>query len=158
MLWQTAPVRAVPIEGDAWWEREDSNSRTAGCLTGCCESERLGVGGVRRFRAPGCATIPPDREAEGPLSSEIDALVDVFNKDREWVDRVLTYEQETEMRCRRAREEGIELGREEGAGAVGALMAALLDAGRIDDARRAAVDAVARDELARELGIAGVDG
>lgn len=85
-------------------------------------------------------------------------MVDVFNKDREWVDRVLTYEQETEMRCRRAREEGIELGREEGAGAVGALMAALLDAGRIDDARRAAVDAVARDELARELGIAGVDG
>ena len=68
-------------------------------------------------------------EAEGPLSSEIDALVGVFNEDREWVDRVLTYEQETEMRCRRAREEGIELGREEGAGAVGALMAALLDAG-----------------------------
>lgn len=31
-------------------------------------------------------------EAEGPLSSEIDALVGVFNEDREWVDRVLTYE------------------------------------------------------------------
>lgn len=93
-------------------------------------------------------------DAGGPLSLEIDALVDVFNKDREWVDRVLTYEQETEMRCRRAKEEG----RAEGAGAVGALMVALLDAGRIDDARRAAVDAVARDELARELGIAGVDG
>ena len=28
-------------------------------------------------------------EAEGPLSSEIDALVGVFNEDREWVDRVL---------------------------------------------------------------------
>ena len=97
-------------------------------------------------------------DAGGPLSLEIDALVGVFNEDREWVDRVLTYEQETEMRCRRAREEGIELGREEGAGAVGALMAALLDAGRIDDARRAAVDAAARDELARELGLAGGDG
>lgn len=93
-------------------------------------------------------------KAEGPLSSEIDALVGVFNEDREWVDRVLTYEQETEMRCRRAKEEG----RAEGAGAVGALMAALLDAGRIDDARRAADDAAARDELARELGLAGGDG
>ncbi len=54
-------------------------------------------------------------EAEGPLSSEIDALVGVFNEDREWVDRVLTYEQETEMRCRKAREEG----REEGGRKVG---------------------------------------
>lgn len=93
-------------------------------------------------------------DAGGPLSEEIDALVDAFNKDREWVDRVLTYEQETEMRCRRAREEG----REEGAIALGALMAALLDAGRIDDARRAAEDAATRDELARELGLVGGDG
>ena len=67
---------------------------------------------------------------------------------------MLTYEQETEMRCRRAREEG----REEGAIALGALMAALLDAGRIDDARRAAEDAATRDELARELGLVGGDG
>lgn len=53
-------------------------------------------------------------EALGPLSEEIDALVDTFNKDREWVNRVLTYEQETEMRCRRAREEALEQAIEQG--------------------------------------------
>ena len=48
------------------------------------------------------------------MSEEIDALVDAFNEDREWVNRVLTYEQETEMRCRRAREEALEQGIEQG--------------------------------------------
>ena len=96
-------------------------------------------------------------EAEGPLSSEIDALVGVFNEDREWVDRVLTYEQETEMRCRRAREEGLEEGREEGReegeARLGALVGALLADGRSEDVAAAVEDKVRREELYAELGI-----
>ena len=70
-------------------------------------------------------------EALGPLSEEIDALVDTFNKDREWVNRVLTYEQETEMRCRRAREEALEQGIEQGMDRLGTLIGRLIDAGRL---------------------------
>ncbi len=56
---------------------------------------------------PGCRMCyDTSRTGRPGLSSEIDALVSVFSEDREWVDRVLTYEQETEMRCRRAREGG----------------------------------------------------
>ena len=88
--------------------------------------------------------------ATGPLTARIDGLVEEFNDDEGWVRRVITLEQDTAMRCRRAKEQG--------ASEVAALMAALLDAGRIDDARRAAEDAAARDELARELGLAGGDG
>ena len=76
---------------------------------------------------------------------------------RKWVTRVLTYEQDTKIRCRRAkeegREEGLREGREEGRDELGALMAALLDAGRIDDARRASKDAAYRDGLMREFGL-----
>lgn len=45
---------------------------------------------------------------EGALSREIDSLVEEYNRDREWVTKVLTYEQDTEMRCRRAEARGIE--------------------------------------------------
>lgn len=76
--------------------------------------------------------------ATGPLTARIDGLVEEFNDDEGWVRRVITLEQ--------------------GASEVAALMAALLDAGRIDDARRAAEDAAACDEPARELGLVGGDG
>ena len=92
-------------------------------------------------------------EAEGPLSSEIDALVGVFNEDRGWVDRVLTYEQETKMRCRRARAEGREEGREEGEARLGALIGALLADGRSEDVAAAVEGKVRREELYAELGI-----
>ena len=52
------------------------------------------------------ATGRPD----GALSREIDSLVEEYNRDREWVTKVLTYEQDTEMRCRRAEARGIEQG------------------------------------------------
>ena len=98
-------------------------------------------------------------EALGPLSEEIDALVDTFNKDREWVNRVLTYEQETEMRCRRAREEaleqGIEQGIEQGMDRLGTLIGRLIDAGRLDDAKRVSEDAAYRDKLLSEFRLQG---
>ena len=73
------------------------------------------------------------------------------------MNRVLTYEQETEMRCRRTREEaleqGIEQGIEQGMDRLGALVGLLLDAGRLDDARRVSEDAAYRDEMLAEFGL-----
>ena len=92
-------------------------------------------------------------EALGPLSEEIDALVDAFNEDREWVNRVLTYEQETEMRCRRAREEALEQGIEQGMDRLGALIGRLIDAGRLDDVKRVSEDAAYREALLVEFGL-----
>ena len=70
---------------------------------------------------------------------------------REWVNRVLTYEQETEMRCRRTREEALEQGMDR----LGALVALLLNAGRFDDAKRVSEDAAYRDKLLGEFGLQG---
>ena len=57
------------------------------------------------------------------------------------MNRVLTYEQETEMRCRRTREEaleqGIEQGIEQGMDRLGALVGRLIDAGLLDVVFRA---------------------
>ena len=68
---------------------------------------------------------------------------------REWVNRVLTYEQETEMRCRRTREEALEQGMDR----LGALVGRLIDAGRLDDAKRASEDADYREALLAEFGL-----
>ena len=72
-----------------------------------------------------------------------------YNRDREWVTKVLTYEQDTEMRCRRAEARGIEQGIEQGMDRLGLL----LDAGRLDDARRVSEDAAYRDEMLAEFGL-----
>ena len=90
---------------------------------------------------------------EGALSREIDSLVEEYNRDREWVTKVLTYEQDTEMRCRRAEARGIEQGIEQGMDRLGALVGLLLDAGRLDDARRVSEDAAYRDEMLAEFGL-----
>lgn len=59
------------------------------------------------------------------------------------------------MRCRRAREEaleqGIEQGIEQGMDRLGALVGRLIDAGRLDDAKRASEDAVYREALLTEF-------
>lgn len=90
---------------------------------------------------------------EGALSREIDSLVEEYNRDREWVTKVLTYEQDTEMRCRRAEARGIEQGMEQGMDRLGTLVGLLLDAGRLDDARRVSEDAAYRDEMLAEFGL-----
>lgn len=69
------------------------------------------------------------------------------------MNRVLTYEQETEMRCRRAREEALEQGIEQGMDRLGVLVGCLIDAGRLDDAKRASEDAAYREALLAEFGL-----
>lgn len=67
---------------------------------------------------------------------------------------MLTYEQDTEMRCRRAEARGIEPGhRAQGMDRLGTLVGLLLDAGRLDDARRVSEDAAYRDEMLAEFGL-----
>ena len=70
------------------------------------------------------------------------------------MNRVLTYEQETEMRCRRAREEALEQGIEQGIEqGMDRLGGRLIDAGRLDDAKRASEDADYREALLAEFGL-----
>ena len=69
------------------------------------------------------------------------------------MNRVLTYEQETEMRCRRTREEALEQGIEQGEDRFGALVAQLLEASRIYDVAEASSNPHRRNELFQEFGI-----
>ena len=70
---------------------------------------------------------------------------------------MLTYEQETEMRCRRAEargmEQGMEQGIEQGMDRLGAHVGRLIDAGRLDDAKRVSEDAAYREALLVEFGL-----
>ena len=90
-------------------------------------------------------------KADGALSRDIDSLVLTYNQDREWVNRVLTYEQDTEIRCQRAKAEGIEQGIEQGEARLLALAQRLSAAGRLDDLLRAADDSAYRDALFEEF-------
>lgn len=99
--------------------------------------------------------------ATGALTKEIDRLVDACNDDQEWVSRMLTWEQDTRIQCRYAREEGIEeglaLGIEQGAAQAesrfAALAARLVDEGRSDEVILAAGNREVRERLFEEFGL-----
>ncbi|MEB1813699.1 Rpn family recombination-promoting nuclease/putative transposase [Adlercreutzia mucosicola] len=107
-------------------------------------------------------------ETAGALSREIDRAVTRANADRKWVGKVWSVStiEENDARRRRielrmarteGREEGLEEGR--GLGAVqgearfAALADRLLEAGRLDDLKRASVDAAFRGALFKELSL-----
>lgn len=81
------------------------------------------------------------------LSRDIERLVTTYNEDRKWVNRVLTVEWDTLIRCKRAKEEG----REEGIEELGALVRSLLQEGRIEDAERVTCDAAFRNKFMEEM-------
>lgn len=96
-------------------------------------------------------------DVKGELSREIDAFVSEYNQDREWVNRVLTFEQDTEHRCRMAKkqgfEQGIEQGIKQGEKRFGTLAERLVELGRADEISAAAHDGQVRKRLLQELGI-----
>lgn len=91
--------------------------------------------------------------AADDLSREIDELVSRYNEDRKWVGRVLTFEQDTEMRCRWAEERGRKEGLEQGEDRTSRLAALLAEANRTEDIVRAASDRAYRDSLFAEFGL-----
>lgn len=89
----------------------------------------------------------------GALTEEIDRLVERYNNDGKWVDRVLTWEQDREIQCGYAREEGFEQGMEQGENRFGALASRLVAEGRIAEVSQAADDPEARERLFAEFGL-----
>ena len=87
----------------------------------------------------------------GTLTKEIDRLVERCNDDREWVSRVLTWEQDTRIQCRYAREEGFEQGIERGEDRFGALASRLIAEGRSEEVVFAAENREARERLFEEF-------
>ncbi len=98
------------------------------------------------------------------LVRKISTVVDKVNSDAQWRERAMgfmTVEHSHRAGLHQARKEGIELGLAEGRkeGLVegetrfARLADTLLDAGRIDDLKRASNDAAYRDMLFRELGL-----
>lgn len=65
----------------------------------------------------------------------------------------LMQEESWEKGLQEGRKKGLEQGLEQGMEQLAFLMARLLDAGRIEDARRVAEDPVLRDELLKEFDI-----
>lgn len=96
------------------------------------------------------------------LTADLAAAVEAANEDAPWREEslvMLTLEEDMRAQGRllqkKGREEGLAegraAGRAEGADQLGKLIAQLMDAGRFEDARRAATDAEYREELLEEL-------
>ena len=123
-------------------------------------AERLGVGGLRRPRAAGCATIPPDRGGRRALvvgdrrpGRRVQRGQGVGGPraylragDR---DALPKGARRAVRKVERKREEG----REEGEARLAVLVGALLADGRSEDVAAAVEDKVRREELYAELGI-----
>lgn len=87
--------------------------------------------------------------ATGALTEEIDGLVDRYNEDWKWVNRVMTLEEDTEYRCRMAMEQGLE----QGENRFGALAERLIELGRAEEVALAVHDGEARERLFLEFGL-----
>ena len=103
-------------------------------------------------------------ETVGALSREIDRAVTRANADRKWVGKVWSVStiEENDARRRRielrmaraeGREEGVAEGAVQGEARFAALADRLLEAGRLDDLKRATADAAFRNMLFKELSL-----
>lgn len=116
--------------------------------------------------------VATEEVGDDKLAADLAAAVEAANEDAAWREEaltMLTIEEDMRAQARfmmeEAREEGLAkglaegraegraAGRIEGADKLGALMARLIDAGRLDEARRAATDALYRERMIEELGI-----
>lgn len=93
------------------------------------------------------------------LTADLAAAVETANEDAPWREEslvMLTLEEDMRVQGyymrEEGREEGLAEGRAEGADQLGKLIAQLMDAGRFEDARRAATDAEYRERLLEEFG------
>ena len=91
--------------------------------------------------------------ATGALSEEIDGLVDGYNDDWKWVNRVMTLDEDIEYRCDMAMEQGIEQGIERGESRFGALAERLVELGRAEEIALAVHDGEVRERLYAEFGL-----
>lgn len=112
--------------------------------------------------------VATEEVGDDKLAADLAAAVEAANEDAAWREEaltMLTIEEDMRAQARfmmeEAREEGLAkglaegraAGRIEGADKLGALVVQLIDAGRLDEARRAATDALYRERMIEELGI-----
>lgn len=112
--------------------------------------------------------VATEEVGDDKLAADLAAAVEAANEDAAWREEaltMLTIEEDMRAQARfmmeEAREEGLAKGlaegraegRAEGADKLGALVVQLIDAGRLDEARRAATDALYRERMIEELGI-----
>lgn len=100
--------------------------------------------------------VHTNEAADDGLIHRIQDAVREANADAGWRESAvgfMTVEQDQRAQMHGARLEGLEQGREEGAQQFGRLVDELLDAGRLDDLKRAADDAAYRESLMTELGL-----
>ena len=120
--------------------------------------------------------VATEEVGDDKLAADLAAAVETANEDAAWREEaltMLTIEEDMRAQARfmmeEAREEGLAKGlaegrekglaeglaegRAEGADKLGALVVQLIDAGRLEDARRAATDAQYREQMIEEFGI-----
>ncbi len=112
--------------------------------------------------------VATEEVGDDKLAADLAAAVEAANEDAAWREEaltMLTIEEDMRAQARfmmeEAREEGLAKGlaegraegRIEGADKLGALVVQLIDAGRLEDARRAATDAQYREQMIEEFGI-----
>lgn len=104
--------------------------------------------------------VATEEVGDDELAADLAAAVEAANEDAAWREEaltMLTIEEDMRVQSRlmqeEARERGLAEGRIEGADELGALIARLIDAERIEDAHRAATDAQFREDMFEELGV-----
>ena len=148
------------MRADPWYSGTASDgSCSTPPLGRCCQTGRFVVCYLSRY-------VATEEVGGDGLTADLAAAVEAANEDAPWREEslvMLTLEEDMRAQGRllqkKGREEGLAegraegraAGRAEGADQLGKLIAQLMDAGRFEDARRAATDAEYREGLLEEL-------